>query len=116
MYISRQMTEFWCFEVEKAIFTLFSATSALSRFSKFVQFRPLKMCSGVIFGVLDEKLAQKHASSRPKPKFSVCPYLDLVTLNDLDLDYVHRKLRMILRSVSDKMHVVVLAYFHFIRL
>ena len=33
-----------------------------------------------------------------------------MTLNDLDLEYAHRKLRMILRSVPDTIHVVLLTF------
>ena len=69
-----------------------------------------------MFRVLYEKLSQKHVSGNKNPKFLVWPFLDLVTLNDLDLENFHRKLRMILRSVPDTIHVVVLTYFHFIRL
>ena len=67
-------------------------------------------CYRVIFRVLDEILTQKHASRHPNPKFSVWPFLDLVTLNDLDLQYVHRILRMIFRSVPDTIHVVALTF------
>ena len=49
-------------------------------------------------------------------KFSLLPFLDLVTLNDLGLKYVYRELRIILRSVPDKIHAAVLTYFHLIRL
>ena len=73
----------------------------------FFRFGPFKKCSMVIFRVLDEKLTQKHVSGCPNPKFSVWPFLDLVTLNDLDLEYAHRKLRIILRSVSDTIFAVV---------
>ena len=103
-------------EFEEAIFHPVLAVSAFSRFSKFVRFGPFKKCSRVIFRVLDEKLTQKHVSHHPNPKFSVWPFLDLVTLNDLDLEYAQRKLRMILRSVPDTIFVVLLTYFHFIRL
>ena len=43
-------------------------------------------------------------------------HLTLPRPRDLELEYAHRKLRMILRSVTDRIHVVVLTYFHFIRL
>ena len=49
----------------------------------FSRFGPFKKCSRVIFRVLDGKLTQKHVSRRPNPKFSVWPFLDLVTLNML---------------------------------
>ena len=63
------------------------------------------------------KLTQNHVSRRPNTKFSVWPFLDLVTLNDLVFfKYAHGKLRMILRSVPDTIHVVVLTYFYSIRL
>ena len=62
-----------------------------------------------------KKLTQKDVSRRPNLKFSVWPFLDLVTLNDLDLEYTHRKPRTIPRNVPDTIHVVVLAYFHLIR-
>ena len=35
----------------------------------------------------------------------------LVTLNDLDHEYGHQRLGMILRSIPDTIHVVVLTYF-----
>ena len=103
-------------KVEKGHFTLFPAISVFSRLSEFVRFGRFKKWSMVIFSVFDEKSTQKHVSRRRNPKFSVWPLLDLVTLNDLDLECVHRKLKMILRSVPDKIDVVVLTYFHFIRL
>ena len=66
-----------------AIFTLFPAISAFFQFLKFVLFWLFKKCSRVIFRVLDKKITQKHISRRPNPKFSVWPFFDLVTLNDL---------------------------------
>ena len=59
--------------------------------------------------------------------FSVWPFLVLVTLNDVDLEYARRKARMILASVPDTIqwsclsndpmiYVVVLTYFRFTRL
>ena len=90
---------------------------------RFLYFPIFKLCliwavqnsSRVIFNVLDEKLTQKHVSHRPNPKFSAWPFLDLATLNDLDLENDHWLLRMVLRSVSDTIRVIVLTYFHFIR-
>ena len=62
------------------------------------------------------KTNPKHVSRRPNIKFLVWPFLDLVALNDLDLEFAHRRLGMILKSVLDTNHVVALAYFHLIRL
>ena len=105
---------FW--RSKTAIFTLFPAISAFYDFFLFARFWPFKGCSRDIARVLDEKLTQKHVSRRQNPKFSVWPFLNLLTLNDLDLEYTHRKLRMILRSVPDTIHVTVLAYFHSVRI
>ena len=77
---------------KRAIFHTVSAISKFSLFSLFSDFGPFRSL------------------------ISVWPFLELMTLNDLDLEYAHRKLRMILRSVPDTIHVVVLTYFHFIRL
>ena len=115
--ISWKMTNLWHFEGRKwPFFTLFPGISTFLRFSNFVRFRPFKKCSRVIFRVLDEKLTQKHVSRRQNQKFSVWPFPDLVTLNDLDLEYAQRKLIVILRSVPDTIHGVVLTYFNIIRL
>ena len=105
---------FW--RSKNAIFTLFLAISVFSWFSKFVRFGPLSKCPRVIFLVLYEKLTQEHVSRCPKTKFSVWSSLDLVTLNELDLECAHQKLRMVLRCVQDTIFVVVLTCFHFIRL
>ena len=101
---------------KRSFFTLFPAISVFSQFSKLVRFGPFKKCSGVTFRVVDEQLTQEHLSRLPNPLFSVWPFLDLVTLNDLDHEYANRKLRMILRSIPDTIHVVVLTYLFFIRL
>ena len=37
-------------------------------------------------------------------------------MNDLDLEYAHRELRIIIRSVPDTIHVVVLTYFNLVQL
>ena len=104
-----KITEFRCFEGWKRPFSRFSR-----RFLYFPDFQN-KKCYRVNFRVLDEKVTQKHVSRHPKLKFLVWPFLDLVTLNDLNLEYAHRKLKMIPRSVSDAIYVVVLTYFHLIR-
>ena len=62
------------------------------------------------------KTAPKTCFTPPKHKFPASPLLDLVTLNDLYLEYAHRKLEMRLRSVPHTIHAVILTYFHFIRL
>ena len=111
------MHQFWRFEGRKRpFFTLYPAIPASFRFSKCVRFGPFKKCCRVPFRILDEKQNQKRVSHRANPKFSVRPFLDFVTLNDLDLEYAHRKLWMILGSVPDTIHVVILTYFHSIRL
>ena len=92
---------FW--RSKSPLFTLFPAISVSSWSSEFVRFGPFKNCSRAIFRFLDEKLAQKHVSCLQNPKFSVWHYLDLVTLNDLDLEYAHRKLRMIKLSQTRSM-------------
>ena len=88
-------------------FTIFQNLSELGR---------SKSVLGSFFVFLTKKMTQKDVSYCPNPKFSVWPSLDVVTLNDLDLEYAEWKLRMILRSVPDTIHVVVLTYFHSIRL
>ena len=67
--------------------------SAFSLFLNFVRFGPFKKCSRVFFRAFEEELIFKHVSHRPNIKFSAWPFLDFVTLNDLNLQYAHQKLR-----------------------
>ena len=76
-----QVLVFW--RSKRPFLTLFPAISVFCPFSKFVLFGSFKKCFRVIFRVIDEKLPQKHVSRRQKPKFSVWPFLDLLTLNML---------------------------------
>ena len=85
--------------------------SVLFLFSNFVSSGPLKKnVLGSLFCVLDEKLTKEIASHDPNPKFSVWHLLDLVNLDDLDLKYAHRKLRIVFRSVSNTIHVILLTF------
>ena len=70
----------------------------------------------MFFRVLHENLAQKHVLRYSNMKFSVSSSSDLMTLNDLDLNYAHRKLMMILTRIPDTIYVVLFTYFHLIRL
>ena len=113
--ISWKLTNLWHFEGRKWLFfTLFPGNSAISRFSKCC---PIWAFHKVFYGHFSRswrKTDLKHVSRVPNIKFLIWP-LDLVTLNSLDLGYTHRKLRIILISVPDTIHVVALTYFHFIR-
>ena len=90
-------------------------------FLYFADFRfwPLSAVQKLLFGHFSlsrRKTNIKTCTTPPNPKFLVGPFLDIVTLGDLDLKYAHRKLRTVLRSVPDMIHVVLLIYFHLIRL
>ena len=49
-----------------------------------------------------------HATQTQNFKFELC---DLVTLDDLDLSQDHKRLRRVLRSIQDAMHIVPSASF-----
>ena len=81
------------------------------------RFGPFKECSRILFTFLAKNWPKKCITPRRQNiTFSVWPFLDFVTLHDLDLEYANRKLRMILRSVPAPIHVVTLTYFHLIQL
>ena len=105
------MTEFWYFEDRKwPLFPLFPGISVFFLFPFFRPFQRFKKCSRVIFLVLDGKLTEEHVSRHPNMKISNWPFLDLVTLNDLELKCAYRKLIMIHRSVADTIHAVLHIY------
>ena len=109
-------------KVKMAIFHGISGHLCIFPMFKICPILADEKCSRVIFGVLDKKkLSQKHVSRNSALKFSVWFLLDLVTQCDLAMftllrKYVHRKLRIILKCVPDTTHVIVLTYFHLIRL
>ena len=56
----------------------------------------------------------KHVSRVPNINFLIRPFLDLVTMNDLDLEYtLTESLASYLEVSHDTIHVVVLTYFRF---
>ena len=75
-----------------------------------------KYVLGSVFAFLTKKFAEKHTSHVPNPKFSIWYFHRLKTLNDIDLKYAHWRLRTVLRSVPDMIHIGSLTYLHFMRL
>ena len=99
----------WYFESRKwRFFRLFPEMSTFSYFQMLSGFGRSKGVLRSFFAFLTKNCYKKHALHVPNIKVSVWPFLHLVTLNVLDLEYAHRKLRMILRRVPDTIHIVVL--------
>ena len=70
---------------KQPLFKAFLAIPIIFLFSSFVRFRFEKTCYRVIFRVRYENLIHKHALNHIKVENISLTFLDLVTLDDLDL-------------------------------
>ena len=91
-----QNAEFVYFEGQKRhIWALFLGISLLYQCSNPVRLGPLKNCNMVIFRIIDEKQSQNMCHTTQTRNF-LFDFFYLVTMDELDLKYAHRKLRMVL--------------------
>ena len=104
------MTELRHFKYQNFPFTLSLGFMLLST-SIFLRFGPFKTSFRIIFGFFTEN-SPKKLSDYPDPKNLTAWPLDHLTLDGFDLTRDQQRLKKVLRSIPDMIHVISRFFFN----